>query len=110
VYNNNFGASIASGSVTPLSGLNNLQLIYDAQLNKASVWINGVNVAPYFSLAYTPVLNYAGFGTYGTTAIPDLTKTRVDNFQVSVVPEPSAWVLLAGAGTFFTVMRPRRRE
>jgi len=108
IYNNNFGATIASGKVTMLAGLNNLQLIYNAQLNKASAWINGVNVAPFFSLAYTPVLNYAGFGTYGTTGITDLTLTRVDNFVVDVVPEPSSIAML-GLGAMVLLYRRRRK-
>ena len=31
-----------------------------------------------------------------------------DNVRLNSVPEPAAWALLAGAGTFFMVMRRRR--
>jgi hypothetical protein len=100
IFANDFNTVVTSGNVTAIVGANALQLSYDTASNTASAWINGNNVVNAVSLgAYTPVLNYAGFGAYDTVN-HDATLTRVDNFQVdvTVVPEPGAISLLVLGG------------
>jgi hypothetical protein len=46
----------------------------------------------------------------GGAATLDYSTTGQINLLVTAIPEPATWVFLAGAGTFFMVMRRRRRD
>ncbi len=114
IWSNDFAAQLTSGNMTGNAGSNLLKLSYDMESNKASAWINNTQVMNGVTLAYTPVLSYAGFGAYDTNYRTPAA-TWVDNFQVDVVvvPEPGAISLLVLGGVLacsrFRKTSPRRR-
>jgi hypothetical protein len=79
-----------------------LALQWDPQSKTANAWIGGTQVVTDKIIANvnTSAIAYAGFGNNGSNTL------KVDNFAVSVVPEPVTLViLLAGVGV--AVLRRR---
>lgn len=97
-----------------VGGWNQLRLVFDNSTNMASAYINGGQVmAPrnpydvtgvYPDLpSFEPTITASGFQMYGGSTQGSL----VDDFSLSVVPEPSVMALLAGAALVRAVRRRR---
>jgi hypothetical protein len=66
----------------------------------ASYSVNGNQVIAPTRLGYNPTINYVGFGA-------DATGGTIDNFSLTVVPEPSTYALVVGG--IATLLLSRRR-
>lgn len=79
----------------------------DAFVGATQLDLNGGAAGNTFAFTTNPTtLNGVGFGTYGNQAgVGDAT---VDNFQLSVVPEPSSALLLGIGATVLGLIRRRR--
>ena len=63
--------------------------------------VDGTQVIAPTALGYTPTINYVGFGS------GDATGGTIDNFSLTVVPEPSTYALVVGG--IATLLLSRRR-
>jgi hypothetical protein len=66
----------------------------------ASYSVDGTQVIAPTALGYNPTINYVGFGA-------DASAGTIDNFSLTVVPEPSTYALVVGG--IATLLLSRRR-
>ncbi|MFA7345697.1 MAG: PEP-CTERM sorting domain-containing protein [Terrimicrobiaceae bacterium] len=95
-----------------LTTANTFTLTYSATLGRITALINNNPIVMSFGQSFVTVtpaqvqaLQYVSFQVYNTTR----TEPSVDNFTLTVVPEPSTWALLAGAGAVLVTLRRRRK-
>lgn len=103
--NNPDNFSAVSYSYNP-NGLNQYSMEYNGATKKLNLWANSVQLMTNFELTGTSipgVISYAGLLDCMTTA----NQVSFDNFQVSVVPEPTALALLA-MGVLALMQRQQR--
>jgi hypothetical protein len=106
-YGFNSNTALGSGAVGSApnfvaGGLNQLKLDYDYNSQLATAFINGVQVGS-TTISPNGALTAAGFHMYGVTS-----DDYVDNFNLTIAPEPSRCALLLG-GVAGMLLRRRRR-
>lgn len=90
-----------------------VELIYNAAANTASVRVDGIEVIAPVAVTdhngdpYTPILKYGTFIIQNPVVVPPETasRARVDDFAISAVPEPGSMSLLTLGGL---MLFPRR--
>lgn len=110
-----FGAYGATNTMVDgiIAGFNpnifyNIELIYDQPNNSVSAKINGVSVLSDYDLgAFVPDINTAGFQFFRWQLHGQY--TDLDNFAISVVPEPASCALLLAAASCLTLARHGKR-
>lgn len=99
------GATNAGGFRIDLTGFSG---IADNTTYTVLSWVSATNVD------LTDFAGVLGSGksmnsSFGTGGFDFFTSAGVTSLQLQVVPEPTTWALLAGAGAFLVVMRRRKR-